>query len=343
MKNYLSYLVGLTFLIGIQSCITVQVGSDDVSKNKSYVQDDLYDTEVLFTSKPKKNKQQEYYTSNDSDEIVIEEEEGIAVNSQQQNFLNSRSVYSNYDQGYSDGFRNGIFSNTPWNNWYSNPYINFGYLPFRTGLTISWGLSNFYNPWNSMYPYGMGYGLGSMYNLYDPFMDPFYRYYMPSYAYYPGYYNSYYANPYNYYSYLNSTSGYLYYGNNNVTIEQPARRVVRGPREDHGNNRYNENYSGGSRNVGNQYNGNFNNNANSQQAPANQQQRNIVQEYNRVQQRRNSNIEYSRPNSNDYQNSSRDQYLQQNRSTNFGNSNSNSGFSGGSGGSFDGGGSRGPR
>ncbi|MEY4384438.1 MAG: hypothetical protein RI995_1980 [Bacteroidota bacterium] len=336
MKNYLVYGMGFIVLT-IQSCITVQVSPDAASNQKKYVQDDLYDTEVLFSTKTKKVKQQDYYQSNQNpDEIIIEEEEGIAQRAKQQNFLNSRSVYSNYDQGYSDGFRNGAFSSTPWNNWYSNPYINFGYTPYRSTLNITWGLSSFYSPFNSFYPsfsYGFGY-LNPYYSMFNPFLDPFYGYYMPGlYMNYTSAY--YYSNPYNYYSYLNSSSGYANYGSSYA--DQPQRRVVRGPREEGGSNRYNENYNGGNRAVANQYNGNFNN----QNQVQNQPQRNIVDEYNRVQQRRNSNIEYTRPSNNEYQNSSRDQFFQQNRSTNFGNSSSN--FSGGGGGSFNGGGGRGPR
>lgn len=341
MKNYHIYFFGILFLVLIHSCVSVPSGSDVATNQKAYVQDDLYDTQVVFSRK-KENKKDFYNSPNDFDEIVIEEEEGVANATRQQNFLNSRSVYSNYDQGYSDGFRNGVFTSTPWNNWYSNPYLNFGYSPFRSGLSISWGLGNLYNPWNNFYPYsafGMGYGLSSI-GWYDPFFDPFYRYAIPSYAYFPGYYGQVY-NPYNYYSYLNSSSGYVYQGNNNASIEQPQRRVVRGPREEtSGGNRYNENYAGGGRNAVNQYNGNFKNQG-QQQTQNIQEQRNVAQEYQRVQPRRNSSIEYSRPSNNDYQNSNRDQFFQQNRTTNFGNSSSGSNFSGG--GSFQGGGSRGPR
>jgi len=351
MKNYLAFLLGILLVTTVESCVTIQVNPDAVAKEKSYVKDDLYDEDVFVSSKNKKQKSTQYYSSNESDEIIIEEEEGIAQQSKNQTFLNSRSVYSNYDQGYSDGFRNGVFTSNPWNNWYSNPYINFGYSPFRTGITIGWGINNFYSPWGFGNPFST-FGPTFMYQsfgLYNPMLDPFSRYYMPGFAYYPSYYGSFY-NPYNYYSYLNSTSGYVNYGNNYANYEQPKTRVIRGPREETGGNRYNEGYTGGSRASSNQYNSGFNNNQQVQQSPTMQQQRNVAQESQRVQQRRNSNVEYSRP-SNNYQNNySRDNY-QQNRTNSFGNQsfgNSGSSFSGGGssgggGGSYSGGGSRGPR
>ncbi len=334
MKNYHAYFLGIALVFGLNACVSTQPNANSISQEKSYVSDDLYDTERVTFKQTKKVKPQEFYSADDSEEIVIEEQEGLSSQSKQQNFLNSRSVYSNYDQGYSDGFRNGVFNSTPWNNWYSNPYVNFGYNFYRPGLNF---ITNI-NPY-SYISYSFSYGALSYWNpnfsLFNPYVDPYFGYYSP---YGTGFNSPYYYNPYNYYSYLNSTSGY---GTSN-NIEQPRTRVVRGPRDEDRSNRYNEGYvnTGGARNSNNQYNLNFNNQS-AQQVQTVQEQRNIVQEYQRVQQRRNSNVEYNRSNNNDYQNNNRDVFMQQNRTTNYGNSSSGSSYSGG--GSYQGGGSRGPR
>lgn len=342
MKNYLVFIFGIAFVVVAQSCTTVyNIGTDGTSKQTvAYVQDDLYDEQqVVFAAKPKKQKKSDYYAPSEDDGIVIEEEEGVS----RQTYLNSRSVYSNYDSGYADGFRNGTFSSMAWNNWYSNPYVNFGYSPFRSGINIILGAGSFYNPYSFYNPFGIYSSFYSpfAYSSINPFYDPFYRSYYggfyPSYGINSGFFGSFY-NPYsNPYVYLGGSSGYISNnGNYSYSNNEPIRRVVRGPREDYGSNRYNDSYTGGARNANNQYNNSYNN----QVQTANQsQQRNVVQEYQRMQQRRNSNIEYTRPSNNDYQN--RDSFYQ-NRSSNFGSGGGYSG-GGGGGGSFSGGGSRGPR
>lgn len=332
MKNYLVFLVGILLMIGIQSCTTVyNIGTDGSAQQKSFVQDDLYDEQTVFATKTKRNKKSDYYTPSESaDEIIIEEEEGVS----RQSFLNSRSVYSNYDNGYSDGFRNGMFSSMSWNNWYSNPFVNFGYSPFRSGMSIMLGINNFYYP-PTFFP---SFNSILAFNTFNPWYDPFFSPYGGFYGYMPrvgGFYPGVFTgvvNPYNPYTYL---GGNGVNGGNYVERDRP-NRVVRGPRNDGAGNRYNESYSSGGRNTTNQYNGSYNNKQ-TQVSPS--QQRNVVQEYQRSQQRRNSNIEYSRPSGNDS--------YYQNRSSNYSNYNSSGssgGYSGGGGGGgYSGGGSRGPR
>ena len=336
MKNYLVFVFGIAFVILTQSCTTVyNIGTDGTSKQTAYVQDDLYDEQVVFASKPKKQKKSDYYAPAEDDGIVIEEEEGVS----KQTFLNSRSVYSNYDSGYADGFRNGAFSNMAWNNWYSNPYVSFGYSPYRAGLNFVIGAGSLYNSYLFMNPYSFysPYYSPFAYAGIDPFFDPFYnplfnRYYTGFGVYRGGLIGPYY-NPYsNPFVYLGGSSGYYGATGYSYSNNEPVRRVVRGPRDDYGSNRYNDSYSaGGGRNANNQYNNSYNNQV---QTVSPNQQRDVVQEYQRMQQRRNSNIEYTRPSNNDS--------FYQNRSSNFGSGGGYSG-GGGGGGSYSGGGSRGPR
>ena len=57
MKNYLILFWLMIGIFGIQSCITVQVSPDANAKQKSYVSDDLYDTQVVLSSSKKKKQQ----------------------------------------------------------------------------------------------------------------------------------------------------------------------------------------------------------------------------------------------------------------------------------------------
>jgi hypothetical protein len=155
-----------------EGCITIQV-SPDASSAKA-VRDDLYDSSIRTSSVNKKPKKSDYIDLDDESTFVEEEEEEVV---QSPTFLNSRSVYqNNYNQGFSDGFRNGAFVSSPWNNWYSNPFLSFGISfgnrwasplnsfndPFFGGFSSPFSNFGFFGGFNS---FNMGYM--------NPYNDPF--------------------------------------------------------------------------------------------------------------------------------------------------------------------------
>jgi hypothetical protein len=254
-------LVAVSFLEG---CITIQV-SPDASSAKA-VQDDLYDSSIRTSSINKKPKKNEYIDLDDESTFVKEEEELTSSST----FLNSRSVYqNNYNQGFSDGFRNGAFTSSPWNNWYSNPFLSYGmnfgnrwrsplysfYDPFYNGLVSPFSNFGFFGGMNS-------FNFGYMNSFYDPFMSN--RMVYSSFGGFGiGGFGGMMINPYNYYNafgagyysnYNAYNNGYYQTNQNGAVTERTMRRNV-GAREDRNSNQYNDNnYNNSPRQSSNQYN-----------------------------------------------------------------------------------------
>ena len=280
MKNYWNAFVVVASLLIFSSCSLTQPGSQQV-----LVADDLYDSfqKPAAAYAPKKSS---HYLDPEEDATLIQEEDGVVIREDETNFLNSRSVYNSYAQGFNSGFQSGIFSANPWNNWYTNPYITFGLGGFYGSRIIA--------PINA-------------WGMYDPFYNP-YSFYSP-YSYYDPFYGfSGLRNPYGYsgfgmggLGYMGNYGGYNGYngfGNNfyyapsvgNVNRE-PAMRPVRGPREDRSNNQYGSgNMNNTPRGGNNSYNTQGNNlpRVNMENVPSNSGS--SSQQY--VAPRRNSNYEY---------------------------------------------------
>jgi uncharacterized membrane protein YgcG len=318
MKNYWNAFVVVASLLIFSSCSLTQPGSQQV-----LVADDLYDSfqKPAAAYAPKKSS---HYLDPEEDATLIQEEDGVVIREDETNFLNSRSVYNSYAQGFNSGFQSGIFSANPWNNWYTNPYITFGLGGFYGSRIIA--------PINA-------------WGMYDPFYNP-YSFYSP-YSYYDPFYGfSGLRNPYGYHGfgmgglgYMGNYGGYNGYngfGNNfyyapsvgNVNRE-PAMRPVRGPREDRSNNQYGSgNMNNTPRGGNNSYNTQSNNQPRIYNNPGNSAPVQAAP-------RRNTNFEYrsAQPQTNYGQS-------QQNYSAPSSNYSSGSSYSGSSSG---GGSSRGPR
>ena len=348
MKNHSILFLLLVGLFFIQACSVIQNNASDVSNQTKLVSDDLYDNPVQAAVVPKKKKKSDYLDFQD-DATLIEEENGLAA--AEPNYLNSRAVYANqYDQGYANGFSSGLMNASPWNSWYTNPYISFG-----TGFgsrwaspLASWRLSDpyYYGSMSSMYGPMMysSFAYQSSFMMNPYYYDPFYRmsaFSNPFNSMYGGMYGGMYGfglygstNIYNYYGGLNSSYS-NYYNVNNYPVD-PLPTLRRGSREDQMSNRYNsENYNNAPRGNSNSYNSNGTNlqrvNSSSTQGGGEA----VV-----APTRRNSNYEYREA----PQNNSVPQY--QNRTETYSAPTTNYGNSGGSsyGGSSGGGGSsRGPR
>ncbi|MEY4273907.1 MAG: hypothetical protein RL638_855 [Bacteroidota bacterium] len=295
----------------------------------AFVADDLYDSYQKPAVAAAKQKKSGYLNFED-DAQIIQEEEGVVIQEEEDvNYLNSRVVYQ---QGFNNGFNQGMFTSNPWNNWYSNPYISFGL-----------GFGNRWNSplmdWRLNDPFFPGYGLGSNFGFYGNnafafnsfgfgspygFYDPFYGYVGPGMMFGRGpIYNYYYGFGQNYYG------GNVYQPNVAVNNE-PAPRYIRGPRDTGSSNRYGgENYSNAPRGGNNSYN----------TQSSNQPRVNSTQTYSnyptQAAPRRNSNYEFQ---------AAPQQNYGQNRTESYSSPSSN--YSGGSysgGGSSGGGSSRGPR
>lgn len=297
----------------------------------AFVSDDLYDSYQKPAAVVTKQKKASYLNFEEDAQVIQEEEATVIQEEADVNYLNSRAVYQ---QGYNSGFNQGLFTSNPWNNWYSNPYINFGfgfsnrwYSPLQAWRLNDPFYSGFAMGTNFGYLGGMGYGFNS-FGFSSPYgyYDPFYGYvgpgmmfgYGPAYNYYHGFGQNYY--------------GGNFYQSNVGASQEPAPRYNRGPRDGGASNRYGgENYSNTPRGGTNTYNSQSTNqprvnsssvgNSNSpvQAAP-----------------RRNSNVEY-RP-------SAPQQNYGQNRTESYSSPSSNySGGSYNSGGGSNGGSSRGPR
>lgn len=308
-----------------EGCITIQV-SPDASSAKA-VRDDLYDSSIRTSSVNKKPKKSDYIDLDDESTFVEEEEEQVT---QSPTFLNSRSVYqNNYNEGFSDGFRNGAFVSSPWNNWYSNPFLSFGISfgnrwasplnsfndPFFGGFSSPFSNFGFFGGFNS---FNMGYM--------NPYNDPFLMNRMVRSSFFGGGFGGFgfggfgglggfggmMYNPYNYYNafgagyysnYNAYNSGYYQTNQNGAVTERTIRRNV-GAREDRNSNRYNENnYNNSPRQSSNQYNSqgtnqsrqnsNYNSTPNSNQ-PKSTSNQNQSESYS-APVRRNSRSEYTRP------------------------------------------------
>ena len=122
-----------------------------VSQTTSFVSDDLYDSYQKSEAKVAKQKKAAYLNFEDDAQIIQEDEATVIQEEADVNYLNSRSVYQ---QGFNSGFNQGMFTSNPWNNWYSNPYINFGF-----GFSNRW-----YSPlqaWRLNDPFYSGFPMGA--------------------------------------------------------------------------------------------------------------------------------------------------------------------------------------
>jgi hypothetical protein len=297
----------------------------------AFVSDDLYDSYQKAPAVVAKQKKASYLNFEDDAQVIKEEEESVIQEGEDVNYLNSRAVYQ---QGYNSGFNQGLFTSNPWNNWYSNPYINFGmgfsnrwYSPLQAWRLNDPFYSGFSMGANFGYYGGMGYSAYNSFGFSSPYgyYDPFYGYVGPGmmFGYGPAY-NYYYGFGQNYY-------GGNYYQSNVGTTQEPAPRYNRGPRDGGSTNRYGgENYSNAPRGGNNTYNSQGTN-----QPRVNSTAGNSATPY-QAAPRRNSNVEY--------QPSAPQQNYGQNRTESYSAPSSN--YSGGSysgGGSSNGGSSRGPR
>ena len=322
MKNIGIALVLIAMIALLNACSVSQT---------AFVSDDLYDSYQRPAAVVAKQKKASYLNFEDDAQIIQEEEATVIQEDADVNYLNSRVIYQ---QGYNSGFNQGLFTSNPWNNWYSNPYINFGmgfsnrwYSPLQAWRLNDPFYSGFALGTNFGYYGGMSYGFNS-FGFSSPYgyYDPFYGYvgpgmmfgYGPAYNYYYGF-------------------GQNYYGGNNYqsnvgNAQEPAPRYIRGPRDGGSSNRYGgENYSNAPRGGNNTYN----------PQGTNQPRVNSNSGYNnspvQAAPRRNSNYEF--------QPSAPQQNYGQNRTESYSSPSSNysgGGYSGG-GGSSNGGSSRGPR
>jgi len=295
----------------------------------AFVADDLYDSYQKPAVAATKQKKSAYLNFEDDAQIIQEEDGAVIQEEEEVNYLNSRVLYQ---QGYANGFNQGMFASNPWNNWYSNPYITFG-----MGFSNRW-----YSPlqsWRLNDPFYSGFGMGSNFGLYGynsfAFANPYgfsspYGFYDPFYGYVgPGMmfgnsvaYNYYYGFGQNYY-------GGNFYQSNVTANNEPAPRYVRGPRDTGSSNRYGgENYSNAPRGGNNTYN----------TQGTNQPRVNSTQSYSnyptQAAPRRNSNYEFQPAPQQNYGQNRTESYSSPS------NSYSGGGFSGGG---SNGGSSRGPR
>jgi hypothetical protein len=324
MKNVGIASVLFSIIILLNACSVSQT---------AFVSDDLYDSYQKPVATASKKKQASYLNFEDDAQIIQEDDAAYIQEADEVNFLNSRVVYQ---QGFNSGFNQGMFTANPWNNWYSNPYINFGFGFSNRWFSPlqAWRLND---PFYSGFPMGanfgyfgrMGFGGFNSFGFSSPygFFDPFYGYVGPGMLFGNG-------PAYNYYQGF----GQNFYGGNNfqsnVTAPRdPAPRYNRGPRDGGSTNRYSgENYSNTPRGGTNVYNSQgtnqprVNSNSNTYRAPS------------QAAPRRNSNVEF-RP-------SAPQQNYGQNRTESYSAPSSNysgGSFNGGGGGSSSGGSSRGPR
>jgi hypothetical protein len=331
MKNIGIASVLIAMIAGLNACSVSQ---------SSFVSDDLYDSYQKPATVVAKQKKASYLNFEDDAQVIQEEEATVIQEEEDVNYLNSRALYQ---KGYNTGFNQGLFTSNPWNNWYSNPYINFGmgfsnrwYSPLQAWRLNDPFYSGFAMGTNFGFYGGMGYSAYNSFGFSSPYgyYDPFYGYvgpgmmfgYGPAYNYYHGFGQNYYG-------------GNFYQSNVGNSQQEPAPRYNRGPRDGGASNRYGgENYSNTPRGGNNTYNTQGtnqprvnsssvgNSNAPVQAAP-----------------RRNSNVEY-RP-------AAPQQNYGQNRTESYSSPSSN--YSGGSynsgggsstsGGGSNGGSSRGPR
>ncbi len=321
MKNLGIASVLISLAVFLNACSVSQT---------TFVSDDLYDSYQKSAAAVAKQKKSAYLNF-EEDAQIIQEEEGTVIQEEQDvNYLNSRVVYQ---QGFNNGFNQGLFASNPWNNWYSNPYISFGlgfsnrwYSPLQ-----SWRLNDpFYPGYGLGYSFGYGgyssFGMMNPYGFSSPYgyYDPFYGYVGPGmmFGYGPAY-NYYYGFGQNYY-------GGNYYQPQVVISNEPAPRYIRGPRDGGATNRYGgENYSNTPRGGNNSYNTQGTNQprVNSTQSNSNYPTQAVP--------RRNSNYEFQPAPQQNYGQNRTESYSSP--SNNY----SGGGFSGG--GSSNGGSSRGPR
>jgi hypothetical protein len=331
MKNIGIASVLIAMIAGLNACSVSQ---------SSFVSDDLYDSYQKPATVVAKQKKASYLNFEDDAQVIQEEEATVIQEEEDVNYLNSRALYQ---KGYNKGFNQGLFTSNPWNNWYSNPYINFGmgfsnrwYSPLQAWRLNDPFYSGFAMGTNFGFYGGMGYSAYNSFGFSSPYgyYDPFYGYvgpgmmfgYGPAYNYYHGFGQNYYG-------------GNFYQSNVGNSQQEPAPRYNRGPRDGGASNRYGgENYSNTPRGGNNTYNTQGtnqprvnsssvgNSNAPVQAAP-----------------RRNSNVEYrpAAPQQNYGQN--RTESYSSPSSNYSGSSYNSGGGSSTSGGGSNGGSSRGPR
>jgi hypothetical protein len=331
MKNIGIASVLIAMIAGLNACSVSQ---------SSFVSDDLYDSYQKPATVVAKQKKASYLNFEDDAQVIQEEEATVIQEEEDVNYLNSRALYQ---KGYNTGFNQGLFTSNPWNNWYSNPYINFGmgfsnrwYSPLQAWRLNDPFYSGFAMGTNFGFYGGMGYSAYNSFGFSSPYgyYDPFYGYvgpgmmfgYGPAYNYYHGFGQNYYG-------------GNFYQSNVGNSQQEPAPRYNRGPRDGGASNRYGgENYSNTPRGGNNTYNTQGtnqprvnsssvgNSNAPVQAAP-----------------RRNSNVEYrpAAPQQNYGQN--RTESYSSPSSNYSGSSYNSGGGSSTSGGGSNGGSSRGPR
>ncbi|WP_395767161.1 hypothetical protein [Aquirufa sp.] len=303
----------------------------------TFVSDDLYDSYQKSEARVAKQKKAAYLNFEDDAQIIQEDEATVIQEDEDVNFLSSRAVYQ---QGFNSGFNQGLFTSNPWNNWYANPYINFGFgFPNRWYSPLqAWRL---HDPFYSGFPMGanfgffggMGFSSFNTFGFTSPygFFDPFYGFVGPGMMFGNGI-------AYNYYNGF----GQNYFGGNNfrpnvVNNQEPAPRYLRGPRDAGSSNRYGgENYSNTPRGGSNTYNTQGTNQPRVNSSPS------YTTSPVQAAPRRNTNVEYrpSAPQQN-YGQSRTESYSAP--SSNYSSGSYGGGSYGGGGGSSSGGSSRGPR
>ncbi|MEN9958426.1 MAG: hypothetical protein RLZZ474_670 [Bacteroidota bacterium] len=247
MKNIGIASVLIAMIAGLNACSVSQ---------SSFVSDDLYDSYQKPATVVAKQKKASYLNFEDDAQVIQEEEATVIQEEEDVNYLNSRALYQ---KGYNTGFNQGLFTSNPWNNWYSNPYINFGmgfsnrwYSPLQAWRLNDPFYSGFAMGTNFGYYGGMGYSAYNSFGFSSPYgyYDPFYGYvgpgmmfgYGPAYNYYHGFGQNYYG-------------GNFYQSNVGNSQQEPAPRYNRGPRDGGASNRYGgENYSNTPRGGNNTYN-----------------------------------------------------------------------------------------
>ncbi len=247
MKNIGIASVLIAMIAGLNACSVSQT---------AFVSDDLYDSYQKPVAVVAKQKKASYLNFEEDAQVIQEEEATVIQEEADVNYLNSRALYQ---KGYNTGFNQGLFTSNPWNNWYSNPYINFGmgfsnrwYSPLQAWRLNDPFYSGFAMGTNFGFYGGMGYSAYNSFGFSSPYgyYDPFYGYvgpgmmfgYGPAYNYYHGFGQNYYG-------------GNFFQSNVGNSQQEPAPRYNRGPRDGGASNRYGgENYSNTPRGGNNSYN-----------------------------------------------------------------------------------------
>jgi uncharacterized membrane protein YgcG len=247
MKNIGSASVLIAMIAGLNACSVSQT---------AFVSDDLYDSYQKPAAVVAKQKKASYLNFEEDAQVIQEEEATVIQEEADVNYLNSRALYQ---KGYNTGFNQGLFTSNPWNNWYANPYINFGmgfsnrwYSPLQAWRLNDPFYSGFAMGTNFGFYGGMGYSAYNSFGFSSPYgyYDPFYGYvgpgmmfgYGPAYNYYHGFGQNYYG-------------GNFFQSNVGNSQQEPAPRYNRGPRDGGASNRYGgENYSNTPRGGNNSYN-----------------------------------------------------------------------------------------